>query len=443
VRRNQLGRTGFSVAYLGRSAVLELSAVEEEQEPGCLCYRLGLADWQLDNVSRIGLFYIPPILISSPSPSTLSVNFGFATLINACITLYHPDFAATPWQLLLIFYAICLGTFVICCFLNRFLPYVDTACAAWTVLTILVCLIALSVKADAGRHSAADALGAYDKSLAGYGGFTWFIGLLPAAYTFSAIGMITSMAEECNDAAIKLPQAMALAVPIGSIAGLFFIIPICATLPPLLDIVTYSTGGQALPYIFARVMGAPGGGLGLTFLVLVVTVFCSISITVAASRCTWAFARDDAIPGARWFAKVHPTLKVPVWSLVLVTIVQLLLGLINLGSSSAFTAFISVGVVALALSYGVPIAQSMIDGRKEVNKAVFKCPPAIGWAVNTVSLLWILFELVLFCMPTVLPVTVVSMNYASVVLVGFGAISLVWYFIYARTHYIGPPEEKL
>lgn len=383
-------------------------------------------------------FSSPPFLPSS----TLSVNFGFASLINASITLYHPTFVATPWQLLLIFYAICLGVLFVCSFLNRFLPQVDTACAAWTLVTILVCLIALSVKADVGRHSAADALGAYDKSLSGYGGFTWFIGLLPAAYTFSAIGMITSMAEECRDASIKLPQAMSLAVPIGGIAGLFFIIPICVTLPPLLDITTNS-GGQALPYIFDRVMGSPGGGVALTFLVLVVNVFCAISITVCASRCTWAFARDDAIPGARWLSKIHPTLNVPIWSLVLVTIVQMLLGLINLGSTSAFNAFVSVGVVALALSYGVPIAQSMLDGRKEVNKARFKCPSAIGWAVNIISVLWILFELVLFCMPTTLPVTVVSMNYASVVLVGFGAISLFWYLVYARSHYIGPPEEKL
>jgi amino acid transporter len=373
---------------------------------------------------------------------TLSVNFGFASLVSACITLYHPDFVATSWQLLLMFYAICLGAFAICCFLNKFLPHVDSACAAFTAITIIVCLIALSVKAEAGRHSAAYALGHYDTSLSGYGGFTWFIGLLPVAYTFSAIGMITSMAEECKDAAVKLPRAIALAVPTGGIAGLFFIIPICATLPPLQDIID-NAGGQALPYTFATVMGSPGGGVALTTLVLVITCFCSISITVAASRCTWAFARDDAIPGARWLSIVNPSLGVPVYSLALITLVQMLLGLINLGSTSAFTAFVSVGVVALALSYGVPIALSMVDGRKEVTKAAFHLPPMLGWAVNIISIVWIGFELVLFCMPTALPVTVVSMNYASVVLVGFGAISLLWYFIYARAHYRGPPEEKL
>ncbi|KAK1056450.1 hypothetical protein LTR33_013893 [Friedmanniomyces endolithicus] len=179
-------------------------------------------------------------------------------------------------------------------------------------------------------------------------------------------------------------------------------------------------------------MGSPGGGLGIIFLVLVITLFCSISITVAASRCTWAFARDDAIPGAKIWAKVDERLGVPVNSLVLVTVVQMLLGLINLGSSSAFTAFVSVGVQALALAYGIPIAISLFCGRKEVNKARWNLGQTLGTIVNVLALVWIAFELVLFSMPTALPVTSVTMNYASVVLVGFGAIAALWYAVYSR-----------
>ena len=41
--------------------------------------------------------------------------------------------------------------------------------------------------------------------------------------SFSALGMITSMAEECGDATTKLPRALSLAVPVGCIAGLFFV----------------------------------------------------------------------------------------------------------------------------------------------------------------------------------------------------------------------------
>lgn len=144
------------------------------------------------------------------------------------------------------------------------------------------------------------------------------------------------------------------------------------------------------------------------------------------------FARDDAIPGAKLWAKVSNTHGVPVWSLVLVTIVQMLLGLINLGSSSAFLAFVSVGVIALQVSYAIPIAISLSHRRAEVMAARWNCGMIIGTIANVVALLWIAFELVLFSMPTALPVTAVSMNYASVVFVGFGAIAAVWYAVHSK-----------
>ncbi|KKA23461.1 Amino acid permease [Rasamsonia emersonii CBS 393.64] len=326
---------------------------------------------------------------------TLSVNFGFASMMSGTISMYHPDWSANAWQLLLIFYGICLASLLICTFANRFLPMVDTICAGWLAVSILIIMIALSVKADAGRHSAAYALGHYDTSLSGWAGS-------PSS------------------------SAISLCVPVAGFAGLFFILPICFTLPPLQDDIQ-APAGQVVPYIFHRVMGSPEGGLGLMFLVLVVCLFCSISISVASSRATWAFARDDAMPLAKVWARIDPRLGVPVWSLVLQTVVQMLLGLINLGSSSAFTAFASVGVVGLAVSYAIPIGASLVRRREEVNKAVFNCGPVLGAIINVVALAWISFELVLFCMPTALPVTATSMNYASVVFVGFLMISAVWY----------------
>ena len=229
-------------------------------------------------------------------------------------------------------------------------------------------------------------------------------------------------------------------MPGGGFAGLFFVVPICFTLPPLEDIIT-APYGQALPYILHTVMGTPGGGLGLNFLVLMITLFCSISITVAASRCTWAFARDDAIPLARLWSKVDGRLGVPVYALLLTTVVQMLLGLIYLGSSSAFLAFVSVGVIALAVSYAIPIGISVVHRRKEVSIARWNCGPILGPVANGVALLWITFEVVLFSMPTALPVTSVTMNYASVVFVGFMCISAVWYVVHARKVYKGPPES--
>ncbi|KND90842.1 Amino-acid permease BAT1 [Tolypocladium ophioglossoides CBS 100239] len=370
---------------------------------------------------------------------TLSVNFGFASLLAASINLYEPSYEWQPWKLVLICYGLCIVTWFIVAFANRFLPSVDTFCAAFTAITIVVACIWLSVAAKEGRHSVAYTLGHEDITLSGWGGFSFFIGILPPAYTFSAIGMITSMAEECGDVTVKLPRALSLSVPVGFVAGLFFVIPLCATLPELSDILNAPLG-QAIPYVFLRVLGSPGGALALTTLILVITFFCSISITVAASRTTWAFARDKAIPGSRLWSKVNEKHNTPIWALTLTTLVQMLLSLIYLGSSSAFNAFVSVGVVALAVSYGIPIALSMADGPAGVNTAPWTFGKTFGWIINSVAVCWISFELVLFSMPPSIPVDASTMNYCIVVFVGFMAISAAWYGIHARHVYKGPPD---
>ena len=309
----------------------------------------------------------------------------------------------------------------------------------FTAITILVVLIALSVRADIGRHSASYALGHYDTSFSGWEGFTFFVSLLPTAYTFSTIGMVSSMAKEVADPTRKVPIALSLCISVGGVAGLFFILPICFTLPPMEDILE-APYYQALPYIFHTVMGTPGGGVALSALVLIITLFCSISITVAASRCTWAFARDNAMPLSRVWSHVNKTLDVPIWALVLTTVVQMLLGLINLGNATAFTAFISMGVISLAVSYAIPIAISMLHGRRDVSVAKWNCGK-LGWVFNGVAVTWIAFEVVLFSMPTALPVTTVTMNYASVVWVGFGVLAAIWYVVHARKVYQGPPAS--
>jgi amino acid transporter len=361
---------------------------------------------------------------------TLSVNFGFASLIAATVSIYNPEWVASSWELLLIFYALCVVVFLICSFGDKLLPYVDSAAAVWNFVTIIAVLVAVSVRAKQGRHDASYALGNYETSYSGWGtGFTFFIGLLPPAYAFSAIGMITSMTEECAKPEVEVSRALVLCIPFGGLASLLFVLPLCFTLPPLEDILA-APYGQALPYILNLVMGSKTGALILMVMILFVTLFCSVSITTAAARCTWAFSRDNALPLASiWTRTIADR---PIYALSLVTIIEMLLGLINLGSSSAFTAFASVGVIALAIGYLVPISISLLTHRWEVKHAKWNCGNAIGTTANVGAMMWILFELVLFSMPTALPVTEVSMNYASVVLAGFACLSLLWYAVSGR-----------
>ena len=206
-------------------------------------------------------------------------------------------------------------------------------------------------------------------------------------------------------------------------------------MPPLEKILD-APYGQALPYIISEVMGSQVGAVIIMVMILFVTLFCAISITTAAARCTWAFSRDNALPCSKIWSQT--TAGRPLYALALVTVIEMLLGLVDLGSSSAFTAFVSVGVIALSAGYLVPITQSLWYRRQQVSKAQWTVGPIWGSIANAIAIVWILFQLILFSMPVAIPVTMTSMNYASVVFVGFTALSGIWYFISGRKRKLDP-----
>ena len=268
-------------------------------------------------------------------------------------------------------------------------------------------------------------------------GWAFFVGLLQAAYTLTGYGMVASMCEEVQNPHREVPKAIVLSVVAAGITGLVYLIPIMFVLPSVQTLLNVASG-QPIGLIFKTATGSAGGGFGLLFLILGILMFAGIGALTAASRCTYAFARDGAIPGFRLWRRVNKQLDVPVWAIILSTGVDCLLGLIYFGSSAAFNSFTGVATICLSTSYGLPILILMLRGREAVKGSSFSLG-RFGYAINIVSVCWIVLAVVLFCMPTSLPVDASSMNYASVVFAGFAVISIAWYVGYARKHFTGPP----
>ena len=66
-------------------------------------------------------------------------------------------------------------------------------------------------------------------------------------------------------------------------------------------------------------------------------------------------------------------------------IVQILLGFIYFGSTTAFNAFTGVGVITLTVSYACPIAVSLAGGRRHIKNGQFDLG-TLGLVCNIVAL---------------------------------------------------------
>ncbi|KAL8970146.1 MAG: hypothetical protein Q9197_003962 [Variospora fuerteventurae] len=376
---------------------------------------------------------------------TLAVNFGTTLFFAACINVFESEpevgiFAAEPYQIYLIFFAITLLCNAVAALGNKWLPYLDTFAIFWTfagLICIVVCVLAI---AKNGRHDAAYVFGEFDPSNSGWpAGWSFCVGLLHAAYATSSTGMIISMCEEVQQPATQVPKAMVGTIVLNTIAGLVFLIPLVFVLPNQTDLFNL-VSAQPTPVIIKSAIGSSGGTIALLIPLLVLGLFCGIGCTTATSRCTWAFARDGAIPGSKWWKQVNPKLDVPFNAMMMTMIVELALGLIYFGSSAAFNAFSGVGVICLTMSYACPILVNVITGRRQVAEGNFYLGK-LGWFCNIVSLCWSALALPLFCMPTYVPIVPEYMNYASVVFFAFFVVATGWYFVWGKKNYRGPPTH--
>ncbi|KAK7744855.1 hypothetical protein SLS53_003088 [Cytospora paraplurivora] len=370
---------------------------------------------------------------------TLSINFGGAQLILSAITLWDEDFVANAWQTVLMFWAVMLLTYLVNVFGSRWLDQINTMCIYWTGASVIIILVVLLAMAKGGRRSGEFVFAHYDASGSGWPtGWSFFVGLLQPAYVLTGYGMVASMCEEVQNPEREVPKAIVLSVVAAGITGLFFLIPVLFVLPDVQALLTVASG-QPIGLIFKTATGSAGGGFGLLFLILGIWLFAGIGALTASSRCTYAFARDGAIPGSVLWGKIDKRTEIPLWGLTLSFLVDCLLGLIYFGSAAAFNSFTGVATICLCSSYALPILVSVVRGRQAIKYASFSLGK-FGYVINIITLAWVLLSIFIFCMPSVLTdLSPSSMNYASAVFAGFGSISLLWYFVWGRKHFSGPP----
>jgi len=265
----------------------------------------------------------------------------------------------------------------------KYLDLINKICIYWTSASVIIIIVTLLVMAN-NRRDAEFVFAHFDASASGWpSGWAWFVGLLQAAYTLTGYGMVAAMCEEVQNPEREVPKAMVLSVFAAGVTGILYLVPLLFVLPDVTSVLG-QLNGQPIGYIFKTVTGSAAGGFGLLFLILGILFFAGVGALTAASRCTYAFARDGAIPGSRIWKRVHPTYDIPLWGLVLSTAVDCVLGCIYFGSTSAFNAFTGVATICLSVSYGIPILVNLIRGRQAVKHASFSLG-RFGFAINAVT----------------------------------------------------------
>jgi choline transport protein len=206
---------------------------------------------------------------------------------------------------------------------------------------------------------------------------------------------------------------MIYCVCIGTFTGFIFLMVLLFVSGGNAEEIISSTAGPLLQILFNATQSRAGAVCLLMF-PLVCLLFATTAIMTTSSRMVYAFARDGGMPASPFFAKVHSRLGQPLNALILTTLLVIIFGCIFLGSSSAFNAIISASVVALGVSYAIPIAINCIRGRKMLPPRAFVLPSAFAWFANILGVIYVIITTVLFVFPPELPVTGSNMSELSI-----------------------------
>jgi choline transport protein len=130
---------------------------------------------------------------------------------------------------------------------------------------------------------------------------------------------------------------------------------------------------------------------------------------------------------------------VPVNTIIFTVVYTLVLSLVNIGSTVAFNAILSLATSALMATYAMSI--SCITYRR---LSVAPLPPArwslgrAGLPINILGLIYACWSFFWSFWPSVYHPTAAEFNWASVIFAGFMALSGAFYFLGKRKTYKGP-----
>ncbi|KKY15143.1 putative gaba permease [Diplodia seriata] len=368
-----------------------------------------------------------------------SIDYGFSLMLLSVVVIardgeYEPSAG--------VIYAVFLGAVlchgVLASTLSKIMGKLQTVFVAANFVLIFATIIALPIGRAGQRNDASYIFGETSNLTTWPTGWAFMLSWLSPIWTIGAFDSCVHMSEEAANATKAVPYGILMSIGSCWLFGWIICIVLAACISPDLEAVVNSPFGQPMAQIYFDALGKKGA-LGFMTLMFVVQFLMGLSITVAASRQSWAFSRDGALPFSSFFRPISKTFGyIPlraVWGCVFLAA---LLGLLTLIGDAAASAVFSLAVAANNVAWGTPILCRLVWGQKKFKPGPFytgRLSAPLGW----LAIVFLAFGICLSMFPTGGPnPTPDEMNYTVVVnsIVWLG--SLAYYFIDARKWFTGP-----
>lgn len=273
-------------------------------------------------------------------------------------------------------------------------------------------------------------------------GVAFLVGLISCNLPLIGIDAPCHMAEEVSNASAVVPWAMVGAVAFNGLLGLGVCIAFSFTVGDLSAALSSATGYDFIEVFYAATNSLSGAST-MTAIIITLLTCASVNFLAAATRQTWAFARDQGLPFSSFLSRVDKRSGIPLHAAITSTVVIALILLIIIGSTAAFNAIVSITTAGLYTSYAIPIALMV---RKRIKGDVVRMGPwsmgkTGGFAINVLALCYLIISFIFSFFPPAVPVTLETMNWSCVMFGGVVLLGVAWFALVGRKQFHGPIVE--
>ncbi|MEO8898635.1 MAG: amino acid permease [Candidatus Dormibacter sp.] len=365
---------------------------------------------------------------------TAGIDFGLALFADALLNLLF-GYPTTPGFVVLLYAAALFAHGLLNTFGVRLVALLSDISVWWHILGVIV-IVAILALVPKQHQSASFVFTSFVNNtgadFAGVTVFVFLVGLLMAQYTFTGYDASAHMTEETRNAAIAGPRGIVMSILVSLVAGWVLLIGVTFAIQ------NYTAEATAVTPAAQIFIDAVGTGTAAFLLVVVVGAqfFCGMASVTANSRMIYAFSRDGAVPGHRFWHRVNKRSRTPTNSIWLAAVGAFILGVPYLWSSTAYAAVTSIATIGLYIAYGIPILL-----RLKAGDSFERGPWHLGrWSrpIGIIAVTWIGVISILFILPQVFPVTILNFNYAIVAVAAVVIGTGVAWVVSARKWFKGP-----
>jgi amino acid transporter len=285
-----------------------------------------------------------------------SVNYSVAAMILAARSITDPNYVSTNYELFLLTTFLMVIQSCISSMPTKWIADFNSLGSSFNMVAVIIVIILIPTATitDPKFRPTHQVWNNIDNGTDFPNGIAILMSFISVMWAMSGFDAPFHLSEECAIADVASPRAIVLTSAIGGIFGWVLQVLVAYTVVDMGAVLNSDLGQPWATYLLQVLP------MKTALATLALTIIAGFSMgqgcMVAASRVTYAYARDGCFPMSRYWRKVNQHTKTPVNAVWFNCVIGVLLCCLIFAGDVAILAIFSVGAIACFVGFAIPIS---------------------------------------------------------------------------------------